>query len=195
MQEHIPSLENQRISLTPETFVRVIDHIPDIAVDLRYATADNFTGKVIYSFRDAWLRYGTVCKLADAQRRLRALGYSLLIWDAFRPAAAQFKLWEVFPVSGFVANPEKGFSPHTRGHTVDVTLITLAGTPVEMPSEFDDFSPRANRDYTDATKEAASNALLMERIMSDCGFHPYSEEWWHFVDLDSYPVEESFIPR
>ena len=181
--------------IPPETFVRVTDHIPDIKVDLRYASDDNFTGHTIYRFQDAWLRYGTVCKLKKAQEILSAQNLSLLIWDAFRPAAAQFKLWEVYPCDGFVANPEKGFSPHTRGHTVDVTLIDSEGNLLEMPSEFDDFSSCANRDYSDATEAARNNALLMERTMAACGFRPYSEEWWHFVDTDNYPVEKEFLPE
>ena len=184
MQTNIPA----------ETFVKVIDYIPDIKVDLRYATSNNFTGKVIYAFHDAWLRYGTVCKLKKVQEILLSHGYSLLIWDAFRPATAQFKLWEVFPSDDFVANPEKGFSPHTKGHTVDVTLVSIDGTLAEMPSEFDDFSDRASRDYSGATKTAAAHARLLEDTMSLCGFHPYHNEWWHFVDLDPYPVEEQFSP-
>lgn len=181
--------------LSPETFVRITDHIPDIRVDLRYATPDNFTGRTIYPFREAWLRYGTVCRLKKAQELLSARGLGLLVWDAFRPAAAQFRLWEVCPDDNFVANPEKGFSPHTRGHTVDVTLVDADGVPLEMPSEFDDFSSRAGRDYTDASPAAGRNALLLERTMAACGFRPYSEEWWHFADIDDYPVEKELLPE
>ena len=71
-----------------QEFVRVRDYIPDIVVDLRYATADNFTGTVIYSYDDAWLRYDTVEKLIDVQEQLKAEGYRLCIWDAFRSAAS-----------------------------------------------------------------------------------------------------------
>ena len=98
---------------------------------------------MIYDFSDAWLRYGTVCKLADAQERLLELGYSLCIWDAFRPAEAQDRLWAVYPDGNYVANPANGYSGHTRGDTVDVTLVTEAGEAVELPSGFDDFSARA----------------------------------------------------
>lgn len=178
----------------PADLVPVTDYVPGVRVDLKYAAADNFTGQVIYGFTEAYLRYGTVQKLAAAQEALAAEGYSLLIWDAFRPAEAQFCLWEVCPNPVYVANPEKGFSSHSRGNTVDVTLVLADGSPVEMPTEFDDFSPLADRDYSDVPEAAASHARLLEDVMTDCGFKPYSGEWWHFSDTDSYPVEEDFVP-
>lgn len=178
----------------PEAFVLISDYLPDIRIDLRYAGEDNFTGQVIYRFSGACLRYGTVQKLAAAQEALRAEGYSLLIWDAFRPAEAQFRLWEVCPDPVYVANPERGFSSHSRGNTVDLTLVLADGAPVEMPTGFDDFSPRADRDYSDIAEPAASNARLLESVMTECGFQPYFGEWWHFSDTDSYPVETAFVP-
>ena len=178
-----------------ETFVQVESWLPDVRTELRYATENNFTGQIIYTFSDAWLRYGTVQKLAKAQELLAEQGYSLLIWDAFRPTAAQWKLWEVFPDPVYVANPEKGYSSHSRGNTVDVTLVTLDGELVEMPTEFDDFTSLADRDYSDVPEEATQNALLLESVMTDCGFKPYNGEWWHFSDTDAYPVEESFVPN
>ena len=178
----------------PEDFVLVTDYLPQAAVDLRYAGPDNFTGESIYDFTDAYLRYGTVEKLSQAQEALEEAGYSLLIWDAFRPTAAQFRLWEVCPDPVYVANPETGYSSHSRGNTVDVTLTDRAGNAMEMPSGFDDFSPLADRDYSDASPEAAANARLLEDVMTACGFRPYSGEWWHFTDTDDYPVEEVFSP-
>ena len=179
----------------PEDFVRVADWIPDIYTDLRYAADNNFTGQAIYDFSDAYLRYGTVQKLASAQESLETAGYSLLIWDSFRPVSAQFKLWEVCPDPAYVANPEKGHSSHSRGNTVDITLVTLDGEPVEMPTDFDDFTAMADRDYSDVGEEAAANARLLEDAMTAAGFKPYSAEWWHYSDTTSYPVEETFIPE
>lgn len=178
----------------PEDFVPAADYVPGVRVDLKYASEDNFTGQVIYDFTEAFLRYGTARKLAAAQEALCARGYSLLIWDAFRPTEAQFRLWEVCPDPVYVANPEKGFSSHSRGNTVDVTLVLEDGSPVEMPTGFDDFSSLADRDYSDVPEAAAANARLLENIMTDCGFKPYAGEWWHFSDTDSYPVEEDFVP-
>lgn len=179
----------------PEDFVSVTDWIPGIHTELRYATDNNFTHQVIYDFSGAYLRYGTVQKLASAQESLETAGYSLLIWDAFRPVSAQFKLWEICPDPAYVANPEKGYSSHSRGSTVDITLVTLDGDPVEMPTDFDDFTAMADRDYSDVSEEAAANAGLLEEAMTSAGFKPYSAEWWHYSDTEPYPVEETFIPE
>lgn len=190
-------------TLPPETvpvepdddeFVRVADYLPDIEVELRYAAEHNFTGQQIYDFTDAWLRYGTVQKLILVQEELNQSGLCLKIWDAFRPTDAQFKLWEACPDSTYVANPVNGFSSHSRGNTVDITLVHADGTEVVMPTDFDDFSALADRDYSDCDQEAAANARLLEQVMEKYGFKPYSGEWWHFSDTQSYPVEESFQP-
>ena len=178
----------------PGDFVRVLDYIPDMYQELKYATDRNFTGQVIYDFSDAYLRYGTVKKLAAVCNDLAELGLSLKIWDGFRPVSAQFKLWEVCPDPTFVANPEKGFSSHSRGNTVDVTLVDRDGNELEMPSEFDDFSAKANRDFSDCTETAAAHAQLLEVLMEKHGFYGYFDEWWHFYDNDQYPVEETFSP-
>lgn len=179
----------------PEDFVSVTDWIPGIHTELRYATDNNFTGQAIYDFSDAYLRYGTVQKLAAAQETIAESGCSLLIWDAFRPVSAQFRLWEICPDPAYVANPEKGFSSHSRGNTVDVTLVTTDGQPVDMPTDFDDFTALADRDYSDVEAAAAANARLLENAMTAAGFRPYSAEWWHYSDTEPYPVEETFIPE
>ena len=114
----------------------------------------------------------------------------MLIWDAFRPVEAQYKLWEVYPDSRYVANPNKGFSSHSRGNTVDVSIVSLDGTEVIMPTNFDDFSSLADRDYDDCSSVAAENARRLEGIMEEVGFKPYFGEWWHFSDSDQYPVEK-----
>ena len=191
-----PGAETQAPLPEPEDsdFVKVTDYIPAIQVDLAYAGTDNFTGQVIYDFTDAYLRYGTVKKLAAVQAELEEQGLGLLIWDAFRPTAAQFKLWEVCPDPTYVANPERGFSSHSRGNTVDVTLVSLDSDSVEMPTGFDDFSPLADRDYSDVDPLPAANARLLEDTMAAAGFTPYFGEWWHFSDSDAYEVEEDFSP-
>lgn len=176
-----------------EDFVRIIDYIPDALIDLRYATDNNFTGERIYTFEDAWLRYGTVKKLAQAAEILREQGYRLLIWDAFRPTDAQWKLWSICPDPIYVSNPNKGYSSHSRGNTVDISIVTADGSVIEMPTGFDDFTPAADRDYSDVSEEAAKNALLLEKVMSDCDFKPYFGEWWHYSDRTVYDVEKAFL--
>ncbi len=180
---------------SPADFVRVQDLIADIAVELRYATEDNFTGAAIYEFSDAYLRLGTARRLAAAQALLAEQGCGLKIWDAFRPTAAQFRLWEVCPDSRYVADPEKGFSSHSRGSAVDVTLVDAEGNELAMPTAFDDFTPLADRDWSDVSDAAAAaNAQRLEAAMTAAGFRPYFGEWWHFSDTDAYEVETAFSP-
>ena len=175
-------------------FVRILEFLPSTRQAPAYATENNFTGQPIYEFSDSWLRYGTVKKLIAVSRELEEKGLYLLIWDGFRPVSAQFTLWEVCPDPTYVANPETGHSSHSRGNTVDLTLVDINGMPLEMPTSFDDFSPLADRDYSDCTETARENALLLQESMEKHGFSGYFGEWWHYSDTDSYPVEESFTP-
>lgn len=177
-----------------EEFVPVLDYIPDLVVELKYATEDNFTGQVIYPFRDAYLRYGTVKKLLLAQDILRTKGLGLKLWDGFRPISAQYVLWQVYPNPVYVANPQTGFSSHSRGNTVDITLVDSAGEELIMPTGFDDFSALADRDYSDCAEEATENARLLQSVMEESGFIGYYGEWWHYSDSVSYPAEEVFEP-
>jgi D-alanyl-D-alanine dipeptidase len=177
-----------------EDFVNVVLYIPDLVVDLKYATDQNFTGQIIYDSDELWLRYGTVKKLMGVQEELKQQGLYLKVWDGFRPPAAQWKLWDVCPDPNYVSNPNNGFSSHSRGNTVDITLVYSDGTEVKMPTGFDDFTKLADRDYSDCEAVAAANALMLEQIMIDHGFKPYFGEWWHFSDTQSYPVEHDFEP-
>ena len=178
-----------------DTFVRVLDYIPTAFQEIRYATEDNFTGTVIYDFEDAYLRWGTVKKLQLVCADLEELGFYIKIWDGFRPPAAQFALWEACPDSTYVADPNKGYSSHSRGNTIDLTLVDENGVEVEMPTDFDDFSLKADRDYADCTQIAANNAQILEILMEKHGFQGYSGEWWHYSDSTAYPVESVFEPN
>lgn len=173
-----------------EDMVLILDYIPDMIIDLKYATTDNFTGQVIYENDDAYLRYGTVKKLMQVKDELKSKGYKLVLWDGYRPVAAQFRLWDICPDSRYVSNPNKGFSKHSRGNTVDITIVTLDGQAVEMPTGFDDFTKEADRDYSDVSDTAAKNSQMLEDIMTKAGFKGYSGEWWHYSDTTEYPVIE-----
>ena len=178
-----------------ETLVKVTDYAPHIRVRLAYAGKHNFTGRRIYEFQDAYLRYGTVKKLAAAQEKLEARGMGLLIWDAFRPATAQQTLWDICPNPLYVSDPSKGYSGHVRGNAVDVTLVDPDGMEMVMPTEFDNFTKLADRDYSDVSDAfAVDNVKLLESIMKECGFKPYAEEWWHYSDTTDYPVDTDFMP-
>lgn len=170
-----------------DEYVLVKKYIQDIYVELRYATENNFTGVKIYDFTDAYLRYGTVKKLADVQKELKEQGYSLKIWDAYRPFEAQQKLWEVYPDPNYVANPANGMKNHNLGGTVDITMVATDGSVISMPTEFDDFSLKADRDYSDIEdEEAVKNVLILQNAMENNGFTGYQGEWWDYSDTVEY---------
>lgn len=173
-----------------QDMVLVSEYIPDIYIDLKYAAEDNFTGKRIYDFDEAYLRYGTVKKLKRVQSQLKKEGLALLIWDAYRPVKAQYRLWEICPNSKYVADPNTGYSSHSRGNTVDVTIVSRENEKIKMPTGFDDFSAKADRDYSDCTAKEAENARKLENLMKKAGFRAYQGEWWHFSDTESYPVKK-----
>lgn len=170
-----------------DEYVLVKKYIPDIYVELRYATENNFTGVKIYDFTEAYLRYGTVKKLAQVQKELKQQGYSLKIWDAYRPFEAQQKLWEVYPDPNYVANPANGMRRHNLGGTVDITMVAADGSIIPMPSEFDDFSLKADRNYSDIdNEEAVNNVMILQKAMENNGFTGYQGEWWDYSDTDEY---------
>ena len=173
--------------------VLVKDHIDGIPEELKYAVADNFTGKVIYNYNDAYLRYSTVKKLKEAQKIFREKGLGLKIWDAYRTVEAQRVMWEAYPDDDFVADPNKGFSNHNRGTAVDVTLIDVKGNELNMPTGFDDFEAMGKYDYNDEkNKEQTENANMLNEVMIKCGFRRSTTEWWHFNDTIKHPVVEDF---
>ena len=170
-----------------DEYVLVNKYIPDIYVELMYATENNFTGVRIYDFTDAYLRYGTVKKLANVQKELKEQGYSLKIWDAYRPFEAQQKLWEVYPDPNYVANPSNGMKKHNLGGTVDITMVAADGSVISMPTEFDDFSLKADRDYSDIEdEEAVKNVMILQNAMENNGFTGYQGEWWDYSDTVEY---------
>lgn len=170
-----------------DEYVLVNKYIPDIYVELMYATENNFTGVRIYDFTDAYLRYGTVKKLANVQKELKEQGYSLKIWDAYRPFEAQQKLWEVYPDPNYVANPANGMKKHNLGGTVDITMVAADGSVISMPTEFDDFSLKADRDYSDIEdEEAVKNVMILQNAMENNGFTGYQGEWWDYSDTVEY---------
>ena len=177
-----------------DEFVDVLDYIPDLVVDLKYATVNNIAGKVIYKTNEVYLRYGTVKKLMEVQKELRAQGYLLKIWDGFRHPNAHKELWYAYPDANYISDPAAGGSSHSKGNTVDVTVVNSKGQELVMPTGFDDFTVLADRDYSDCSPAAAANATMLQELMEEKGFVGYQNEWWHFRDSDDYPVEELLDP-
>ncbi len=185
-------------SQSPSPELRRLDlEMPDLLIDMRYATSNNFTKKIIYPNGLAWLRPETIKRLRLAQKDLRRQGFQIVILDAYRPAWAQQKLWEAFPNSKFLASPKKG-SRHTRGTTVDLTLATLSGRLVEMPSNFDEFTDRANHDFSDLPPLPRKHGIILRKAMFAAGFSGVPDEWWHYdiTHWKKYPlIQENPKPQ
>ena len=170
--------------------------IPGIVLDIRYATTNNFTGQQLYPFSKCYLRRTSAEKLRAAQAELATMGYGLKIFDGYRPLSVQWKMWEVFPQPGYVADPRKG-SRHNRGAAVDVTLIRLSdGTELPMPTPYDDFTEKAHRKFNDLPEDVIRNRELLEQVLTKHGFVGLYTEWWHFDDKDwrKYPIMDIAIP-
>jgi D-alanyl-D-alanine dipeptidase len=152
---------------------------PKIYIDLKYATADNFTGQAIYAFTQCLVLEPVAKALSEVQKELEQLGLGLKVWDGYRPLAAQWKFWEICPDPCYVSDPRKG-GRHTRGTAVDVTLVNAEGQELVMPTAFDDFSEKAHSNYTGASEEAVRNRELLRNVMEKHSFTVLPTEWWHF---------------
>lgn len=150
--------------------------IPDAIIDLRYATANNVTGKVLYHRVNAVLRRPVLVALTMAAGNLREHGYRLVIWDAYRPLAVQSELRKVCSDEQYVAE----VSNHCRGISADLTLANEAGKYLDMGTDYDNFSERAHQDTALITSEQAANRQILKQAMVYAGFTPLSSEWWHF---------------
>ncbi len=153
-----------------------------ILVDLRYATTRNIAGKPLYAPGARCIVRRHVAEgLKVAQDWLRPQGYGLKVWDAYRTPAAQKALWELSKNASFVASPDNGYSLHTWGVAVDVTLVNAYGKEVKMPTEFDDFSASAGLHYRGKDPVVARNLKLLQSAMARGGFIGLRTEWWHFI--------------
>ena len=150
-----------------------------LMLDIRYATANNFTGRTLYPVARCLLRRSVAERLARVHARIRGEGLRLKLYDCYRPLSIQRELWKLVPDERYVANPAKG-SRHNRGAAVDLTLVDGSGRELPMPTEYDDFTPRAHRDDTSAAPDRIANRERLERAMTAEGFEPLPTEWWHF---------------
>jgi len=159
---------------------------PTIRLDVRYATTDNFMGEVFYSQPRAFLQRPAAEALVRAHRWLLERGYGLMVYDGYRPWYVTKMFWDATPthLREFVANPSRG-SRHNRGCAVDLTLFEVAtGRAVDMPSGYDEFSPRAYADYPGGTSRSRTHRALLRQAMEAQGFTANPSEWWHFDHRD-----------
>jgi D-alanyl-D-alanine dipeptidase len=161
----------------------------DVAIDLAYATARNFTGKPVYARAGCYLHRAAAEKLQLAIAIARPFGLRLRIFDAFRPSEAQWVLWNTRPDPNFLADPRRG-SPHSRGVAVDLTLLDDKGHELDMGTAFDAFTPLSHHARTDLPIEAQRNRLLLMGLMTAAGWDFYRNEWWHYQLFESrrYPL-------
>jgi len=193
----VPQTKKELPPLKKTDFVNLQQYIPSLVVELPYYTDQNFTGQKLYDSPVAYLRRGTADKLKKAAEEAAEKGYRLKIWDAYRPPEVQCKMWEILPDPNFVANPYTG-SAHSRGCAVDLTLADPGGKELDMPSPFDEFSPRADRDYRDVSPEKKNNSIFLEGIMTINGFVTNRKEWWHYTDSEKneYDIAKKLVmPR
>jgi D-alanyl-D-alanine dipeptidase len=176
-----------------DDLVDIAPLIADAVIDLRYATADNFTGKQLYPTARCKLRRAVARRLVRAAELLRAHDRRLLIWDCYRPRSIQAQLWRLVPDERYVANPARG-SRHSRGAAVDVAVVARDGSAVALPTRFDDFSTAAHRDRALAGERGAE-ARTLDAAMTSAGFIGMPTEWWHYdaPDAARYPLADDAL--
>jgi len=205
---------SERHSL-PDGFVYLDVAIPDLVIDLRYAAAGNFVGRRIDGYRHAHaiLSAPAAAALADVQAALRPFGLGVKVFDAYRPQQAvdHFVRWgqdlddqrtkpDYYPdvakqdlfTEGYIARR----SGHSRGSTLDVTLVDTSGEgavrELDMGSGFDFFGPVSWPDSRAVTPQQRANRALLQLVMSAHGFVPYAQEWWHFT-LSGEPYPDTYF--
>jgi D-alanyl-D-alanine dipeptidase len=170
-------------------YVDVSTKVPDAILDVRYATSNNFTKKVVYDSAKVYLVKEAANALKAVADDLRKKGYRLVIFDGYRPLAVQRIFWEIMPDPKYVADPAKG-SRHNRGAAVDLSLADLQGNYLSMPTEFDHFGVEAHHDYLNLTEKQISNRSLLRETMEANGFQHLPTEWWHYdlIGWETYPI-------
>jgi beta-N-acetylhexosaminidase/D-alanyl-D-alanine dipeptidase len=174
-----------------------------LVLDMRYATANNFSGQAVYPSGRCFLRADIAKRLLAVQAELRKQGLGLKLYDCYRPFSVQERFWAIVPDERYVARPEKKDgvivlgSKHNRGAAVDVGLVDARGEELPMPSGFDDFTEKAHRDYQGASAEAIRNRGVLEAAMAAQGFEPLPTEWWHFdgPGWQGYDMLDLPLPR
>ena len=196
----------------PEGFVFLENEIPNLIVDLRYSKDDNFMGKKVEGYKSGQKAIGTL-ELANAlkqvQKNLKSQGLGLKIYDAYRPQRAvnNFIAWsrvkndtikksKYYPYLPKAKLFELGFiaskSGHSRGSTVDLTLVYLSrecrGKKLDMGGSWDFFGDLSNYGFEDLNKNQKQNRKKLRDVMTTSGFKPYEKEWWHFTLINEpYP--------
>jgi D-alanyl-D-alanine dipeptidase len=185
--------------LTGLGLVDIQEVCPEIRVDLKYSSTDNFVHQDVYGDLDkCFLQKEAAAKLAAAQGKLVELkpGWRLLVFDGARPRRVQARFFAIVkgtPQQQYVADPARG-SIHNYGAAVDLTIIDPDGRELDMGTPFDFFGELAQPKLESAflaqgklTRKQIDNRLLLRNVMTSAGFLTISNEWWHF---DAFPPKE-----
>ncbi len=202
-------------STLPEGFSNIDDYLPDLVVELRYATDQNFMGRKVVGYDQPKVVLTTDClkALKEVQKELYTIGLGLKLFDGYRPQKAvnYFMQWatqagdtltkrQYYPDLAKSTLFEAGYiaerSGHSRGSTVDITLIyrqgPRKGQALDMGGPWDFFGPRSWFAHPELLPEQKRNRTLLKDIMQKHGFRPYSKEWWHFT-LDNEPFPDTYF--
>ena len=190
----LPSIEKKMVD---RGLVDIQKIDPDIQVELKYSTTDNFIGRDVYGdLTRAYLQPEMAKRLAKASALLKKEkpGYKLLVYDAARPNSAQYDLWNALDhlkiparsKTQYVADPKIG-SNHNFGCAIDLTVVDGNGKPLDMGTKFDFFGPlaypRSEQEMLKKGKLTArqiENRQLLRKVMTQVGFKVNTTEWWHF---------------
>ena len=196
----------------PSGFVVLADFVPGIIQEIRYHSTYNFIGDRIDGYEEpvALLTIEAARALKQAANELFVQGYRLKVFDAYRPASAvkHFVLWGIedtdvrmkpyfYPDLVKQELFRKGYiaarSSHSRGSTVDLTLLDMAsGKEADMGSPFDFFGPVSHPDCKDVTEEQYRNRMTLRNAMLRNGYIPIDCEWWHFT-LANEPYPDTYF--
>ena len=199
----------------PSGFVVLGNVVPGIIQEIRYHSTYNFIGDRIDGYEEpvALLTREAARALTDVAREMELVGYRLKVFDAYRPATAvkRFVTWGLddldmrmkpffYPDLKKETLFERGYiatrSSHSRGSTVDLTLLEMAtGRELDMGSPFDLFDERSHPSFTGVTNEQYQARMLLQQAMVRGGFVPYECEGWHFTLADEpYPDRAFSFP-
>ena len=181
-----------KVMQAPLPLVSITEATHDVLIDLIYASADNFTGQVIYEHPLCFLHPQAEAGLRKAVAAARELGLRLKVLDAFRPQEAQEALWAVAPLPGYVADPAKG-SNHTRGVAIDLTLVGANGKDLDMGTPVDTMTAASHHFHAAHGAAVQINRARLLTVMLEAGFVHYAQEWWHYQlpDAHEFPLIDS----
>lgn len=181
----------------PDDLVDALEVDPTFHVDPRYATDNNFMGAAVYDAKIVALQRPVAEDLARVHSELKQDGFGIILYDGYRPFTVTVAMWLVTPEAlqeEFLANPKRG-SIHNRGAAVDLGLYhTDTGETVTMPSDFDEFTQRADVRYNEGPPEPLARRDHLIAVMADHGFRVYQEEWWHFNHPDAKRYRINTVP-